>query len=327
MAPQTGENSHLRNGRPQVKVTVKLPRETAAGKESVKIGRPEPLYWHSSHFLFGPAVSTLTLAFQHSARDVVVCVLMLRVNLMLGRGLATMVIRFPQTTSWACMDVCRVVSGRRQIKHYLLNEDIATVSKPQIGSVPAIQLGDYRARWDGGFDSKALSAAEESLLCKLELRLTAFVKHASAPPKTWGVAYHIPHEFVEEVKEYLDIREINGYSIDFAAFHVPVYVRHSSQSADLSSSKSSQQDSQSISCLVYIGMPNNPQFLGPQDPDQLAAHIVRSRGPSGENKEYLYNLEEALERVRKDAGVDVEVDNHVKDIARRARLQEETLGS
>ncbi|KAL9060479.1 MAG: hypothetical protein Q9162_000652 [Coniocarpon cinnabarinum] len=151
--------------------------------------------------------------------------------------------------------------------------------------------------------------------------------HASAPPKTWGVAYHIPHEFVEEVKEYLDIREINGYSIDFAAFHVPVYVRHSSQSADLSSSKSSQQDSQSISCLVYIGMPNNPQFLGPQDPDQLAAHIVRSRGPSGENKEYLYNLEEALERVRKDAGVDVEVDNHVKDIAQRARLQEETLGS
>lgn len=37
--------------------------------------------------------------------------------------------------------------------------------------------------------------------------------HSSAPEKVWGVAYRIETEHVEEVKEYLDIREINGYTI------------------------------------------------------------------------------------------------------------------
>lgn len=36
--------------------------------------------------------------------------------------------------------------------------------------------------------------------------------HSSAH-KVWGVAYRIEAEHVEEVKEYLDIREINGYTI------------------------------------------------------------------------------------------------------------------
>lgn len=36
--------------------------------------------------------------------------------------------------------------------------------------------------------------------------------HSSAD-KVWGVAYRIEAEHVEEVKEYLDIREINGYTI------------------------------------------------------------------------------------------------------------------
>lgn len=33
------------------------------------------------------------------------------------------------------------------------------------------------------------------------------------PEKVWGVAYRIETDHVEEVKEYLDIREINGYTI------------------------------------------------------------------------------------------------------------------
>jgi len=69
-----------------------------------------------------------------------------------------------------------------------------------------------------------------------------------------------------------------------------------------------------IKCLVYIGLPDNPQFLGPQDPQALAEHIVRSRGPSGENKDYLYQLNTALEGLSKDSG-----DEHVSDLAKRCR--------
>src|SRR5690606_9143294 len=43
--------------------------------------------------------------------------------------------------------------------------------------------------------------------------------HQSAPERVWGVAYRIERDKVAEVKEYLDIREINGYSIQYASFH------------------------------------------------------------------------------------------------------------
>ena len=49
--------------------------------------------------------------------------------------------------------------------------------------------------------------------------------HSSAD-KVWGVAYRIEAEHVEEVKEYLDIREINGYTIVsqvLAPTRMPVY--------------------------------------------------------------------------------------------------------
>lgn len=81
-----------------------------------------------------------------------------------------------------------------------------------------------------------------------------------------------------------------------------------------------------IRALVYIGLPDNPQFLGPQDPDALAEHIVKSRGPSGENREYVYLLAESLTQLSKDAGVDgVEVDEHAHDLARRVKEAERRL--
>lgn len=154
--------------------------------------------------------------------------------------------------------------------------------------------------------------------------INLFIKHATAPPRTWGAAYHIPAEHVDEVKAYLDIREINGYSVDFAAFHVPVHVATARGSPNADFEKIIKAPAP-IKCLVYIGMPNNPQFLGPQDPAELAAHIVKSKGPSGENKEYVYNLATALDQIRRDGGINVEVDEHVHDIASRVRNEEEKL--
>lgn len=48
---------------------------------------------------------------------------------------------------------------------------------------------------------------------------------------------------------------------------------------------------------MYIGTPENPQFIareGVPGLDELAHHIFNSRGPSGENRDYLYNLHKSL---------------------------------
>ena len=69
-----------------------------------------------------------------------------------------------------------------------------------------------------------------------------------------------------------------------------------------------------MQCLVYIGMPDNPQFLGAQDPAEVAKTINDRIGPSGENREYLFQLEQALLSLSADSG-----DEHVSDLARRVR--------
>ena len=132
----------------------------------------------------------------------------------------------------------------------------------------------------------------------------------------WGAAYRIPPAHVREVKEYLDIREINGYSIQYTTF--------------FPSGSDSQETTDSLggldlrlpvdrveqpipNCLVYIGLPNNPQFLGLQQPDAVAEVIARSIGPSGRNDEYLFMLEQALEGLHKG------VDAHITDLAARVR--------
>ncbi|KAJ4363698.1 hypothetical protein N0V95_001013 [Ascochyta clinopodiicola] len=119
--------------------------------------------------------------------------------------------------------------------------------------------------------------------------------HHEPTERVWGAAYHIPATKVPEVREYLDIREINGYSIQFTPFHPAV-------------------ESKPIRCLVYIGLPENPQFLGPQDPDALAKKILESTGPSGENREYLFNLEEALLGLSEESG-----DKHISDLVARCK--------
>lgn len=49
-------------------------------------------------------------------------------------------------------------------------------------------------------------------------------------------------------------------------------------------------DGRNIDALTYLATPDNEQFLGPASLDEMAAHIARSRGPSGPNDEYLIQL-------------------------------------
>ncbi|KAK0737647.1 ChaC-like protein-domain-containing protein [Apiosordaria backusii] len=131
--------------------------------------------------------------------------------------------------------------------------------------------------------------------------------HDSAPEKVWGVAYRIIPERVAEVKDYLDIREINGYTIHYTPFHP-------APSLNPNDPLTALPKQQPIQTLVYIGTPDNEQFVGPQDPQKLAEHIYRSEGPSGLNRDYLWGLEKALNELSLESG-----DEHVTDLSNRVR--------
>ncbi|KAI4673184.1 uncharacterized protein J4E88_008796 [Alternaria novae-zelandiae] len=156
--------------------------------------------------------------------------------------------------------------------------------------------------------------------------------------RVWGAAYHIPASKVQEVRQYLDIREINGYSIQFTPFHPAISTSevtsppHDSEPTEAEAGMRAgikatntiavREEAGSVRCLVYIGLPENPQFLGAQDPDALARKILGSKGPSGENKEYLYNLETALLGLSYNSG-----DAHVSDLVRRCKALEKEAGT
>lgn len=128
-------------------------------------------------------------------------------------------------------------------------------------------------------------------------RRCSLLQHSTpADDYVWGAAYHIKPSKVKEVQQYLDIREINGYSIQYTPFHP------------------ADRSEPDIKCMVYIGMPDNPQFLGALDPQEVAEKINESVGPSGENREYLLNLETALLTLSPDSQ-----DHHISDLARRVR--------
>ncbi|BCR93977.1 gamma-glutamylcyclotransferase [Aspergillus luchuensis] len=138
----------------------------------------------------------------------------------------------------------------------------------------------------------------------------------SATATVWGVAYHIPASHANEVRQYLDIREINGYSDHYTPFH-PVLTPQGARSTD-----TSDYPATPITCMVYIGQPSNPQFL--RDPAQreqqaVAEVISRSEGKSGKNAEYLFMLEKALEGL----GFG-NAEMHVTDLVKRVKaLQNE----
>lgn len=75
-----------------------------------------------------------------------------------------------------------------------------------------------------------------------------------------------------------------------------------------------------MTCMVYIGLPSNPQFLRSEkerDPEAVAKVICDGEGQSGLNREYLYLLEKALQSI----GLGT-ADGHVVDLVARVKRLE-----
>ncbi|CRG88227.1 Cation transport regulator-like protein [Talaromyces islandicus] len=152
---------------------------------------------------------------------------------------------------------------------------------------------------------------------------------SSATSTLWGAAYHIPASHAEEVHDYLDVREIDGYSVHYTPFY-PVSpdgtTIHPTKGQSLvseshPSGRSPDDVATPITCMVYIGQPTNPQFLrdpAERDPAAVAEVISVGQGQSGRNPEYLYLLEKALETLGLGCA-----DGHVTELVRRVKAIEQ----
>ncbi|EAW09449.1 gamma-glutamylcyclotransferase [Aspergillus clavatus NRRL 1] len=139
----------------------------------------------------------------------------------------------------------------------------------------------------------------------------------SSTARVWGAAYHIPASHAEEVHDYLDDREIDGYTVHYTPFHPISAV---SASTVCKTPGPEPQPQPPLTCMVYIGQPTNPQFLrdpARREPQDVAGVISRGRGQSGKNTEYLYLLEKALEGLGLGSA-----DMHVTDLVRRVKALE-----
>ncbi|CBQ73029.1 conserved hypothetical protein [Sporisorium reilianum SRZ2] len=141
------------------------------------------------------------------------------------------------------------------------------------------------------------------------LRKAAKVDEPKSPEGdiVWGVAFTIDPEHATVVRQYLDYREKNGYS----AMHVPLYTKADDE-------QGGEESVALKNALVYVGLPSNPAFVGPQSLDVLAQRIYTCAGPSGPNPEYLLNLARAVRELAPQS-----VDHHLFSLEKRLLLLQE----
>ncbi|XP_076128953.1 glutathione-specific gamma-glutamylcyclotransferase 1 [Alosa pseudoharengus] len=95
---------------------------------------------------------------------------------------------------------------------------------------------------------------------------------------TWGTAFEVIGTQMEECLKYLNMRESvrGGYITKLVEFFP-----HG-------------QNQLPVPAVVYIATPENPMYLGPASPEEIAAQIIVCKGNSGHNIEYLLRLAEFM---------------------------------
>jgi len=98
----------------------------------------------------------------------------------------------------------------------------------------------------------------------------------------WAIAYTIDSSHQIEVQAYLDYREKDGYTMEIV---------------DVFTMNNGYEDVIAAGAYCYIGRTDNPSFIGSEPLDVTADYIWRSAGQSGRNKDYLYDLAQAVRQL------------------------------
>ncbi|XP_050722118.1 putative glutathione-specific gamma-glutamylcyclotransferase 2 isoform X4 [Eriocheir sinensis] len=127
-------------------------------------------------------------------------------------------------------------------------------------------------------------------------RVVTLVASEDPEETVWGIAYKIGPEDQERVMAHLDHREKDGYQRTPVTFH--------------------PQDPsiQPWQLTMYLGTESNPFFVGHNEKgeESIAQIIASAEGPSGSNKDYLFQLADTMRTL----GVS---DSHLFNIESRVR--------
>ncbi len=83
---------------------------------------------------------------------------------------------------------------------------------------------------------------------------------------------------LESILSQLDLREQGGYERRDVELHF----------------MGTEAPESSVSGLMYVATETNPNYLGPAALEQIACQVRSSRGPSGDNVEYVVRLAQSL---------------------------------
>ncbi len=165
---------------------------------------------------------------------------------------------------------------------------IYKVDFPFTEKAPASIKGWQRRFWQGSHDHRGTPQQPGRVVTLIQ----------SALDECMGMAYKVS----QDVFEHLDHREKNGY----LRYEVDIYFK------ELASDSS--QNAKRKNGLVYIAPEDNEAFLGYAPEHEIAEHIHRSSGPSGHNRDYVFQLAEALQALGDNDEHVVQIDRILKQL-------------
>lgn len=120
-----------------------------------------------------------------------------------------------------------------------------------------------------------------------------------------GIAYKIPKDKHHQVINHLDYREKNGYERHRVTFYP---LDTCSQPID--------------NILIYVATKDNTSYAGHLcDLNVIANQIFDAHGPSGSNREYLFQLADAMRRLFPN-----HYDEHLFELEQLLRRREQSNG-
>ncbi|MCP9264485.1 Glutathione-specific gamma-glutamylcyclotransferase [Dirofilaria immitis] len=161
---------------------------------------------------------------------------------------------------------------------------------PYRNVIPGIVRGYSRRFWQLSPDHRGTTSSVGSF-SRHPGRTVTLV--ADENGSCWGLAYEVAEEQASDTIKYLDVREKAGYLMSLL-FNELIFLRLKRKEMMFYPDNGSPL----FPINVYLAAEEqNPYFTGPTDERSIVHTVLKARGPSGTNIEYVLRLAECIHRM------------------------------